>query len=73
MHVRVSNNARAQARNNGLNLSRVTEQALDSILDYLATQNYTKNTETTHSKEEWWAGPDLNQRPLARKANVLPN
>ena len=21
--------------------------------------------------DEWWAGPDLNRRPLARKANVL--
>ena len=62
-----------KARNHKLNLSRITEQALLSILDYLEDQNHTKNPETTHSKEEWWAGPDLNQRPLARKANVLPN
>jgi len=32
-----------RARNRSLNLSRVTEQALSSILDYLESQNNLKN------------------------------
>ena len=56
-----------QARKHRLNISRITEQALSSILDYLQTQNQPEK----HTEE--WAGPDLNQRPLARKANVLPS
>ena len=33
-----------KARKHGLNLSRVTEQALNSILDYLETQNRTESS-----------------------------
>jgi post-segregation antitoxin (ccd killing protein) len=33
-----------RARNNRLNLSRITEQALSSILDYLETQNQTESS-----------------------------
>jgi post-segregation antitoxin (ccd killing protein) len=37
--VYVSRNLVERARNHCLNLSRITEQALSSILDYLETQN----------------------------------
>ena len=33
-----------KARKHGLNLSRITEQALTSILDYLETQNQTESS-----------------------------
>jgi post-segregation antitoxin (ccd killing protein) len=36
-----------KAKNKGLNLSRVTEQALSSILDYMDTQNIKMNSETS--------------------------
>jgi post-segregation antitoxin (ccd killing protein) len=34
-----------KARNHRLNLSRITEQALSSILDYLETQNFRKSAD----------------------------
>ena len=64
-----------KARNHSLNLSRVTEQALSSILDYLEPQNNKESSQFlsqgSFAKKVEWAGPDLNRRPLARKANVL--
>ncbi len=62
-----------RARFHNLNLSRIAEQALLSILDYLESQNSEKSSISSDSRGRWWAGPDLNQRPLACKANVLPN
>ena len=51
------------------------------------TQNVTQNNDNfcvkqntgesnvihENNSEVWWAGPDLNQRPSARQADVLPN
>ena len=64
-----------KARNHRLNLSRITEQALSSILDYLETQNPGRSSDS-HSKGSFpkkveWAGPDLNRRSSARQADVL--
>lgn len=47
-----------KARKHRLNISRITEQALNSILDYLETQNRIRTAEDTHNKGEWWAGPN---------------
>ena len=55
-----------RARNRRLNLSRVTEQALSSILDYLEPQNNQKSIDypsqsSLMNKGEWTEG-DLNPR-----------
>ena len=64
-----------RARFHNLNLRRITEQALISILDYLEPQNNKQSSDflDKHSspKVRWWAGPDLNRRPSARQADVL--
>ena len=64
-----------KARNHRLNLSRITEQALSSILDYLETQNTEKSSDFlskgSFPKKNEWAEPDLNQRSSARQADVL--
>ena len=68
-----------RARNRRLNLSRVAEQALYSILDYLEPQNKEINSnnsskahiQSNFAKKVKWAGPDLNRRPSARQADVL--
>ncbi|TRO49125.1 hypothetical protein E2P47_01730, partial [Candidatus Bathyarchaeota archaeon] len=49
-----------KARNHSLNLSRITEQALSSILDYLEAQNRSESSkfldETSFPKKVLWAG-----------------
>ena len=55
-----------RARNRRLNLSRVTEQALSSILDYLEPQNrqqvsFMTNQSSSLKNVEWTEG-DLNPR-----------
>ena len=63
------------AKNIGLNLSRVTEQALSSILDYFEPQNIQKSSNSpiqdSNGSIVWWAGPDSDRRPSARQADVL--
>jgi hypothetical protein len=49
-----------KARNHRLNLSRITEQALSSILDYLEAQNPSESSkfldEASFPKKAQWAG-----------------
>ena len=56
-----------KARKHKLNISRITEQALNSILDYLETQNQAGSSDFLSSgsflKESEWTGRDLNPRP----------
>jgi post-segregation antitoxin (ccd killing protein) len=56
-----------KARKQGLNISRISEQALISILDYLESQNNETRSEFlsqgSFQKESWWTGRDLNPRP----------
>ena len=55
-----------RARNRRLNLSRVTEQALSSILDYLEPQNNQESSfipnQASFSNKVMWTGGDLNPR-----------
>ena len=64
-----------RAKNSRLNLSRVTEQALSSILDYMEAQNIQKSSDSpiqsSIKTNLWWAGPDSDRRPSARQADVL--
>ena len=64
--VHLSRKLVERARNRRLNLSRVTEQALSSILDYLEPQNNQKSIDypsrvSSLNKVEWTEG-DLNPR-----------
>jgi post-segregation antitoxin (ccd killing protein) len=51
-----------RARNQGLNISKVTENAPASILDYLQVQNAKPVLDETSSKKFQWTGRDLNPR-----------
>ena len=62
-----------RARKRNLNISRITEQALLSILDYLDTQNDEKSSgflSTGSFLKAWWTGlgqcPRLNPRRIRR-------
>ncbi len=58
-----------------LNISRISEQALNSILEHLESQNHLRTSDVLDSrfflKDRWWAGPDLNRGPSACQADVL--
>jgi hypothetical protein len=55
----------------GFNLSKTFENHLKHLITQFS-QNNSLNSSDSKSKEgKWWAEPDLNRRPLARKANVL--
>jgi hypothetical protein len=64
-----------RARNRNLNISRVTENALNNILSQIETQNsrFSLSESSLSPKEKvlWWAGQDLNLRPQPRKGCVL--
>jgi post-segregation antitoxin (ccd killing protein) len=55
-----------KARNHLLNLARITEQALSSILDYMEAQNIARssfsNNNGSFPKKVKWTGRDLNPR-----------
>ena len=55
----------------GFNLSKTFENHLKHLITQFSTGNSANNHDSTSKIGEWWAGPDLNRRPLARKANVL--
>jgi hypothetical protein len=63
-----------KARIHKLNISRITEQVLTSILDYLETQNTTKSSkflsEVSFQKKVPWAGSSVWHERRLRKAEV---
>jgi integrase len=52
----------------GFNLSKTFENHLKHLIKQFSTCNPTSNSDSEIKKGKWWAGPDLNRRPLARKA-----
>ena len=54
-----------KSRKLGFNLSRTCENHLKQLILTFS------NSSNCSQGSNWWAGPDLNRRPLARKANVL--
>jgi Post-segregation antitoxin CcdA len=60
-----------KSRNLGFNLSKTFENHLKHLVTQFLTVNPLNNYDSVSNGCEWWAGPDLNRRPLARKANVL--
>ena len=58
-----------RTRERGLNISRITEQALLSILDYLETQNTTKNSKFLNERS--FQKKVLGAGSLARLGHLL--
>ena len=55
----------------GFNLSRTFENHLKQLITQFSC-NKTENTvDSNYAIIEKWAEPELNRRPLARKANIL--
>ena len=60
-----------QARKHGLNISRVSEEALKVAIADLKRFSLSSGSLLPKEKVIWWAGPDLNRRPSACQADVL--
>jgi hypothetical protein len=60
-----------KTRDLGFNLSKTFENHLKHLLTQFSHANSSNTLENNEDSDGWWAGPDSNQRPLARKANVL--
>jgi integrase len=52
----------------GFNLSKTFENHLKHLITQYSTCNSSNNVDSTRENGVWWAEPDLNRRPLARKA-----
>jgi post-segregation antitoxin (ccd killing protein) len=61
----------AKSKSLGFNLSKTFENHLKHLITQFSQSNSANNISSTSKKGKWWAEPDLNRRPLARKANVL--
>ena len=55
----------------GFNLSKTFENHLKHLMMQFSIDNSVNSFNSQDKNDKWWAGPDLNRRPLARKANVL--
>jgi hypothetical protein len=55
----------------GLNLTKTFENHLKHLTTQFLQSKPLNMEDSTSKNTEKWAGPDLNRRPLARKANVL--
>ena len=61
----------AKSKALGFNLSKTFENHLKNLITQFSQCNIQNNFDSKGENEVEWAGPDLNRRPLARKANVL--
>ena len=61
----------AKSKSLGFNLSKTFENRLKHLITQLSNCNSANNVDSAVENNVKWAGPDLNRRPLARKANVL--
>ncbi len=55
----------------GFNLSKTFENHLKQLINGNSHVNTLNKGDSAIQNGQWWAEPDLNRRPLARKANVL--
>jgi len=62
-----------KTRELGFNLSKTFENHLKQLLTQFSPVSIQDNSNSTGKNSNWWAGPDLNRRPLARKAPTLPS
>jgi integrase len=56
----------------GFNLSKTFENHLKHLITQFSQCNPVNTSDSTSKNGGWWAEPDLNRRPLARKAPELP-
>jgi hypothetical protein len=69
----IRENLLSEARENEINLSKLLENTLIQTLEP-QTNGFSLIKVLFSPKEKvWWAGPDLNRRPSARQADILPN
>ena len=59
-----------KTRNLGFNLSKTFENHLKQLLTQFSQVNQVDNFNSESKSTDEWAEPDLNRRPLARKAPV---
>jgi integrase/recombinase XerD len=57
-----------KSRELGFNLSKTLENHLKQLMTQFSTRNSVNNVDSSSKNGGWWAEPDLNRRPLARKA-----
>ena len=55
----------------GFNLSKTFKNHLKHLTTQFSQSKQLNIEDSPSRNDEKWAGPDLNRRPLARKANVL--
>ena len=60
-----------KTRELGFNLSKTFEYHLKHLVTQFSSVNSMNSCDSASKSIEWWAEPDLNRRPLARKAPVL--
>ena len=53
----------------GFNLSKTFENHLKHLITQFSTGNSVNNFESNDKNLKWWAEPDSDRRPLARKAS----
>jgi post-segregation antitoxin (ccd killing protein) len=58
----------AKSKSLGFNLSKTLENHLKQLMTQFSTRNSVNNVDSSSKNGGWWAEPDLNRRPLARKA-----
>jgi integrase len=58
----------AKSKELGFNLSKTFENHLKHLITQFSKCNTANNFNSTSKNGGWWAEPDLNRRPLARKA-----
>jgi integrase len=58
----------AKSKSLGFNLSKTFENHLKQLITRFSQCNLVNTSDSTSKNGEWWAEPDLNRRPLARKA-----
>ncbi len=56
----------------GFNLSKTFENHLKHLITQFPSINSENTSDSTSKKGKWWSEPDLNRRPLARKAPEIP-
>ena len=62
----------AKSKALGFNRSKTFENHLKHLITQFSTLNSVNNSDSEVKKGKWWAGPNLNRRPLTRKASELP-
>ena len=76
VNLYVDDEVLAEAQELGLNISKTCEnclkQAIRQLRPIYGENKPSDNPDGAHNDDRW-AGPDLNRRPSARQADVLPS